>query len=157
MEKRLYFLNDVNTCICGHDISENCYITDGNIIIVLGNCCIRKYLPKTQCGRTCRICKQPHKNRKNNICNKCRGIKLKQIFNTWKKYTIEFNNILYNSYVPIGKYKNQPYINLIKDISYVNYLININNNKYKIDETLKYYFKKLLNNRNRKNKILMKT
>ena len=48
------FPDDVKYCVCGHEITENCYITNGNIIIVLGNCCIRKYLPENQCGRTCK-------------------------------------------------------------------------------------------------------
>jgi hypothetical protein len=59
-------------CICGHDISENCYITDGNIILTLGNCCIKKFLPKDKSGRTCEKCGNPHKNRICNLCNICR-------------------------------------------------------------------------------------
>jgi uncharacterized protein (DUF3820 family) len=57
-------------CICGHFIVDNCYITDGKEIIVLGNCCIKRFVPK--CGRTCEKCGENHKNRKNNLCNKCR-------------------------------------------------------------------------------------
>lgn len=57
-------------CACGHKIVENCYITDGEQILVLGNCCIKRFIPK--CGRTCEICEQPHKNRKVNRCNECR-------------------------------------------------------------------------------------
>lgn len=59
-----------NKCICGHDISENCYITDDDEILVLGNCCIKKFVPKST--RTCEICKEPHKNRIVNKCNSCR-------------------------------------------------------------------------------------
>jgi hypothetical protein len=64
-EKKLKF-------ICGHDIIENCYITDGNIILTLGNCCIKKFLPKDKSGRTCEKCGNAHKNRKCNLCNTCR-------------------------------------------------------------------------------------
>jgi len=62
-------------CVCGHAIKENCYITndllDGELLI-LGNCCIKKFLPKDNAGRTCEICKKPHKNRKDNRCKQCR-------------------------------------------------------------------------------------
>ena len=60
-------------CVCGHPIVENCYITDGPTILILGNCCIKKFIPKS--SRTCEICKEPHKNRKDNLCNKCREIR----------------------------------------------------------------------------------
>ena len=57
-------------CVCGHYIAENCYITDGEKILVLGNCCIKKFIEK--CSRTCEICEEPHKNRLVNRCNNCR-------------------------------------------------------------------------------------
>jgi hypothetical protein len=41
-------------------------------VIVVGNCCIKKFLPKNKQCRTCDICCQPHKNRKVNHCNQCR-------------------------------------------------------------------------------------
>jgi len=58
-----------NKCVCGHDIIENCYITKDNEILVLGNCCIKRFIPKS--GRTCEICGNSHRNRKHNICNNC--------------------------------------------------------------------------------------
>jgi hypothetical protein len=72
---RLVFKNDelpdeVDNCVCGHYITENCYITDGIRLLVLGNCCIKKFIPKNT--RTCSNCENPHKNRKVNKCNKCR-------------------------------------------------------------------------------------
>lgn len=60
----------VNECVCGHKISENCYITDGTQILILGNCCIKKFIPKS--SRTCETCGNPHQNRKINKCNDCR-------------------------------------------------------------------------------------
>ena len=60
----------VNECVCGHRIVENCYITDGEQILVLGNCCIQKFIPKS--SRTCEKCGEPHKNRVVNRCNNCR-------------------------------------------------------------------------------------
>jgi hypothetical protein len=69
-------INHEDHCICGHYIVENCFITnDEDEILVLGNCCIKKFIPR--CTRTCELCKIPHKNRKDNKCNTCR-IKLKE-------------------------------------------------------------------------------
>ena len=57
-------------CVCGHKITENCFITDGEKIVVLGNCCIKKFVPKS--SRTCSKCGKEHKNRTVNRCNECR-------------------------------------------------------------------------------------
>ena len=54
-------------CVCGHAIEENCYITDGTQILILGNICIKKFVPKS--SRTCEICGETHRNRKVNKCN----------------------------------------------------------------------------------------
>jgi hypothetical protein len=59
-------------CVCGHNITEQCYITDGNTYIVMGNCCIKRFIPKKLAGRTCDKCKEPHRNRIVNRCNSCR-------------------------------------------------------------------------------------
>jgi hypothetical protein len=59
-----------NECVCGHHIVENCYITDGKELLILGNCCIKKFIPKNT--RTCEKCEKPHKNRIVNRCNDCR-------------------------------------------------------------------------------------
>lgn len=58
-------------CVCGHYIEENCYMVDAqNNFIVLGNCCIKRYMPNHY--RSCDICGARHKNRKVNRCNDCR-------------------------------------------------------------------------------------
>jgi hypothetical protein len=57
-------------CLCGHKITENCYITDGDTILTLGNCCIKRFIPKA--CRTCHICGTGHRNRIVNRCMKCR-------------------------------------------------------------------------------------
>jgi len=57
-------------CICGHKIRYNCYITDDNEIIVLGNCCIKKFITKNT--RSCSVCSNTHSNRIINKCNTCR-------------------------------------------------------------------------------------
>jgi hypothetical protein len=59
-----------NECICGHHIDENCYITDEESLLILGNCCIKKFIKKS--SRSCDDCGNPHKNRKINKCNNCR-------------------------------------------------------------------------------------
>lgn len=60
------------TCVCYQPIAENCFITNGKEYIVLGNCCIKRFVPK--CTRTCERCGDPHKNRIINRCNECREI-----------------------------------------------------------------------------------
>lgn len=62
-------------CVCGHPIEENCYITNGEEILILGNSCIKKFIPKS--SRTCEECGCPHQNRKDNKCNDCRPKKKK--------------------------------------------------------------------------------
>jgi hypothetical protein len=61
-----------NECVYGHQIKYNCYITDADEeqILVLGNCCIKKFVPKS--SRTCEKCGEPHKNRVVNRCHACR-------------------------------------------------------------------------------------
>ena len=59
-------------CACGHEIEENCYITNGETIIVLGNVCINRFLPENLAGRSCSDCGRRHKNRKVDLCNSCR-------------------------------------------------------------------------------------
>ena len=81
-------------CVCGHKIFINCYITNNETILVLGNCCIKKFIQ--QSSRTCEKCGQPHKNRIVNRCHHCRsGVcdschkvchpKYKKCFNCCKK------------------------------------------------------------------------
>lgn len=60
----------IGECVCGHAIQENCYITNGTEIIVMGNCCIKRFVSYS--SRTCDKCKKPHRNRKVNLCNNCR-------------------------------------------------------------------------------------
>ena len=61
-------------CACGHDIQENCYITNGDKFIVLGNVCINRFLPHNLAGRNCSNpdCRRRHKNLKVDKCNICR-------------------------------------------------------------------------------------
>ena len=61
-----------SSCICGHHIEENCYISNlkNDKIIVLGNCCIKRFVPKSK--RTCDECGKEHRNSKINKCNDCK-------------------------------------------------------------------------------------
>lgn len=59
-------------CVCGHDIVENCYITNGKEVLVLGNVCVKRFLPANLSGRNCSECGNAHKNRNVNKCNECR-------------------------------------------------------------------------------------
>ncbi len=63
-----------DNCVCSHHIYENCYICnrEGTRILVLGNCCIKKFMPKDKSGRTCSECGKPHRNRVVDRCNECR-------------------------------------------------------------------------------------
>lgn len=63
-----------NACICTHYIEKNCYLRrlDNNDLIVVGNCCIKKFIPQEKSKRTCVKCGNPHKNKSNSICNQCR-------------------------------------------------------------------------------------
>ncbi len=58
-------------CVCDHIIENNCFIINKyDNIIILGNCCIKRFIPKS--GRTCGKCGEPHRNRKFNLCNDCK-------------------------------------------------------------------------------------
>lgn len=66
----------INHCACGHYIKENCYIYSSTIneVKILGNCCIKRYLPKKEERKLkCDECGEPHQNRKVNRCNSCKN------------------------------------------------------------------------------------
>lgn len=60
-----------NKCICSNYIKINCYITNGDRIITLGSCCIRKFMPDLL-KKTCKVCNAKHHNRTVDKCNVCR-------------------------------------------------------------------------------------
>jgi len=79
-------LTHTDKCICGHKIKNNCYISNGDIILIIGESCINRFLP-TKKKRICSECFAPHRNRlKTNKCNICK-IKSKFIIGHYK---IEF-------------------------------------------------------------------
>jgi len=72
LNKHREFPEEKDHCLCGHKITENCYITDGKTTLVLGNCCIQKFIEKS--GRTCDKCEKSHRSRLMNRCKDCRKI-----------------------------------------------------------------------------------
>lgn len=49
-----------NECVCGHPIQLNAFISDGERILVLGSCCVQRFVT-TGIKKTCRKCKRPYK------------------------------------------------------------------------------------------------
>ena len=70
-------LTHTDKCICGHKIKNNCYISNGDIILIIGESCINKFLPNKK-KRICSECLCPHRNRLST--NKCNICKLKSKF-----------------------------------------------------------------------------
>jgi hypothetical protein len=62
-----------NYCICGHHIRDNCYLCHipTDTLVIVGNCCIKRFIPKDKQNRTCGKCGEPHRNRCKNLCNNC--------------------------------------------------------------------------------------
>jgi len=58
-------------CVCNQEIYYNCWIVNlkKKKVKTIGNECILKFVDYK---RTCEICKEPHRNSKNNRCNECR-------------------------------------------------------------------------------------
>lgn len=70
---------DKKKCICDHKILNLFYIhsKSDDRTLILGSCCIKKFIPKKNRGKTCSDCGEPHKNIKVNKCNDCRPKKNK--------------------------------------------------------------------------------
>ena len=66
----------VDECVCKQaNLRYNCFITDGDRIIVIGRICMLQFLPvqaKGMMSRRCERCYKPHRNRKDNFCKECR-------------------------------------------------------------------------------------
>tara|TARA_R110002110_G_scaffold68522_5_gene185443 strand:+ start:78 stop:497 length:420 start_codon:yes stop_codon:yes gene_type:complete len=60
-------------CICGHTIHRNFFICnkEEDELLIIGSECINKFITKK--GRSCEKCGDPHRNRKDNLCNNCRS------------------------------------------------------------------------------------
>jgi hypothetical protein len=58
-----------DVCICGHRMLTNCFITNGEIVLAMGENCIKKWIKQKSCGD----CGARHRNRKDNLCHSCRN------------------------------------------------------------------------------------
>jgi hypothetical protein len=64
-----------NVCVCSHRIIENCYlVNDIKDVLIIGNCCIKRFVPEENQGRRCEKCNEKHQNRKDNYCHSCRDL-----------------------------------------------------------------------------------
>ena len=63
-------------CICGQKIAIQNWITNGEEFLVIGSECRHKFLYYR--GKTCAMCGEPHKNRKDNHCKTCRKLVIQQ-------------------------------------------------------------------------------
>tara|TARA_Y100000004_G_scaffold178400_1_gene220961 strand:- start:1320 stop:1718 length:399 start_codon:yes stop_codon:yes gene_type:complete len=72
-------------CICGHKIKNNCFISDGEYVLSVGESCINKFVPRL--NRICEECGDRHRNRKDNKCKKCR----RRFTRTYDKCIVSFN------------------------------------------------------------------
>jgi hypothetical protein len=68
-------------CVCRHHgLRYNCFITNGDDVIVIGRVCMTQFLPKQSkeyndtLAKHCERCDAVHRNRKDNLCNECRLI-----------------------------------------------------------------------------------
>lgn len=71
-----------DVCICGHRMKSNCYISNGETILALGENCCKKFIKQKSCGE----CGEKHRNRKDNLCCNCR----KKFTRVWDNFTISF-------------------------------------------------------------------
>lgn len=62
----------INRCICGHKLRNNIYITNGDKILSLGSACYAKFTKKGKEIKRCKDCGVQHRNRKDNLCIRCR-------------------------------------------------------------------------------------
>ncbi len=57
-------------CVCGQKIEKNAYVKYRDMIIVLGSCCINRYMPDVSCRR-CVECGERNRRRVINRCTTC--------------------------------------------------------------------------------------
>jgi hypothetical protein len=69
--KRNHTPRHVDKCVCGHEIKVNCYITNDKELIIIGSCCIKRFIPGGL-KKLCLHCKEPHRNRSTELCNDCK-------------------------------------------------------------------------------------
>lgn len=150
-------------CVCGHKIKELCFIikkSDDLLFdnfIIIGNCCVRHWNGGKKLKKCCSICRNTHRNSKNNLCGSCRVVKklkdkvinnivlkvesknaIKQI--TMSTYKNDFYYFLYHCKIQFGKYKNCSIIEFLKDLDYIKYLMNVITNTDDNIKPIKYNY-----------------
>lgn len=129
-------------CPCKHPIVMQCYIRNKKTdeILIVGSCCIKKFNIK----KLCPSCKTTeHKSPKNSLCNDCSKAKtsfknnlkkitkniIKQQKNNEKQYKKEKEEYMADkanrlwSIIRFGKYKGDSLYILLKDESYVQWIV----------------------------------
>lgn len=76
-------------CICNHYIIRQAYIYDGKDVLVVGCCCIKRFI-KSGLNRTCMMCKKKHQRRNTDKCNSCKT----KCFTCWGKCEERFVNCI---------------------------------------------------------------
>lgn len=99
-----------DNCICGESIMHNFWITNGTEVLIIGSECINKFCYRS--GKSCSICKEPHLNRLDNICNTCRASTKDQIKqeNIAHQLLLETKQICKLCFVKINVNKNTKFI-----------------------------------------------
>jgi hypothetical protein len=59
-----------NKCLCEHIIKKNCYISNNDLILIVGSCCIKRFIDKGL-KRLCLTCEKPYKGTYR-CCSDCR-------------------------------------------------------------------------------------
>ena len=106
--------------ICNQYIIKNYYITNGEKLLIVGSCCMKKFIPMSY--RTCENCEERHRNRKTNLCNNCKHLcnDCVKLINKEKKI-----ECYCDEYIKFGKYKYMNYKDILKkDKNYLNWLLN---------------------------------
>lgn len=137
-------------CLCSHYIVENCYIenTITNLLVIVGNCCIKKFLNENNKNRTCGICRTPHRNRKINLCSSCRIHHnfaldiVSQVMNEVSMLTPKFiySTPNHDNILTEGSYKNMTFREAVIDREYIT---NIRYRDFKPESNL-YLFKQYI-------------
>ena len=63
-------------CVCNTPIDIQCYITPDKTnpnaqLVVIGQCCITRFIPKHNRGKRCKFCNSPHRNNLVDMCCEC--------------------------------------------------------------------------------------
>lgn len=73
--------DEKDQCICGVGIEENCYIVFEDdpsgrekTQLVIGNCCIKRYIKEEKRSKVCFNCDTRHTNYKSSYCDSCRKV-----------------------------------------------------------------------------------